>query len=97
MKFSLNSNLLLVLSTDSTEDDDATSVIAVWDFLEDFAECLCRSQMPFIIEEARWNLQLKNLEFITRSKQNYVFWKIDDLQLKYQEGSREIYQDPHKK
>jgi len=47
--------------------------------------------MPFSIEEAIWNLQLTNLEFVTRSKTAYTFWKIDDLQLKYQEGATDIY------
>jgi len=64
VKFSLNSNLLLVLSCENREDDQS-SVIGVWDFLDDYAECLCRSQMPFLIEEAIWNLELTNLEFVT--------------------------------
>jgi len=79
--FSLNSNLLLVLSTDMSEPP--SSVIGVWDFLESHAECLCRSQMPILIEEAKWNLELTNLEFISRSRHGYVFWKIDNLELKY--------------
>lgn len=36
---------------------------------------------------------MKNLEFVTRSKYNYVFWKIDDLMLKFQEGSKEVWVD----
>ena len=40
VKFSLNSNLLLVLSSEESEDS-SLSVIGVWDFLEDYAECLC--------------------------------------------------------
>lgn len=95
--FSTHSNLLLVLSSDQDEEDDPCSIVAVWDFIDGDVETLCRSKLPFIIDEARWNLQLKNLEFITMSKTRYLFWRItEELLLQYQEGGTQLMEDPAK-
>ena len=67
-----------MLSCDDSESD-ASSVVGVWDFIDGYAECLSRSCMPFLIEEAVWNMQLSNLEFITRSRYGYLFWKLEDI------------------
>ena len=94
VKFSANSNLLLVLSSDEEEASDPMSIVAVWDFLDEQCECLCRSQMPFLIEDARWNLCLKNLEFVTITQTSYLFWRIsDELLLQYQEGAKQFLVD----
>jgi len=89
--FSPNSNLIMVVSFDDTDEEDPNSVVAIWDFLDGNCEPLCRSHIPQEIKGASWNYFLKTLEFATWNDTTYHFWKVsDDLVLQYQEGTKQF-------
>ena len=89
--FSPNSNMLLVVSFDDTDEDNPNSIVAIWDFMDGNCEPLCRSHVPFEIKGAVWNYFLRNLEFTTWNDTKYHFWKVtDELSLQYQEGTKEF-------
>ena len=95
--FSPNSNFILVVSFDDTDEDNPNSVVAIWDFTDGNCEPLCRSHIPYEIKGASWNYFLKNLEFATWNNTQYYFWKVTDaLSFQYQEGSKEFRIDPDK-
>jgi hypothetical protein len=87
-EFSKNSNMLLVLSTTPSEDGGYISQVALWDFLEGHKDIMCKSHIPMLINDMRWNIYIgDSLEFVTIAERTYHFWKITpNLTLQYQEG-----------
>lgn len=90
VEFSNYSNMLLVISYNGN-DANPRSTIAIWDFMDGRREYLCKSVVPFLVYDARWNPYIKTSsdEFVTISDQKYQYWRItQNLQMQYQDGAR---------
>lgn len=74
--------MLLVVSYNG-EDPSSTqarSSVSVWDYLEGRRDIFCKSVVPFKIDDAKWNpnLRLPSDEFISISKDKYHYWRIKE-------------------
>jgi len=82
VEFSKNSNMLLVVSYNSEDErsQQARSSISVWDFLDGKRDVFCKSVVPFKVNDAKWNpnLRLPSDEFISISSDKYHYWRIKE-------------------